>query len=96
MKNGRLLSGGLKIISLFTFGLCLLSGWLFYGFYLKWLSMFENGRYFDPETGVVYHDSGLVWGIISLAALLISIALWLIARKVKGMQRDVVDTETSI
>ncbi|MBD0372400.1 MAG: hypothetical protein ICV60_16270 [Pyrinomonadaceae bacterium] len=87
MKTVRLLSGGLKIISLLTFGLCLLSGWLFYEFYLKWLPVFEDGRYFDSETGVVYHDTGSVWGILSLSLLLISIVLWLLASKIKGARR---------
>ena len=87
MKNARLLRGGLKIISLFTLGLCLLFGWLFYAFYLKWLSVFEDGRYFDPETGVVYHDTNFISGILSLSLLLISIALWLLASKIKGAVR---------
>lgn len=82
-----LLSALLKIISLFMFGLCLLFGWLFYEFYLKWLSVFENGRYFDPETGVVYHDSNSILGVLSLSLLLISIALWLLATKTKGLER---------
>jgi hypothetical protein len=96
MISVRLLSGGLRIISLFAFALCLLSGWLCYEFYFKWLSVFEDGRYFDPETGVVYHDSGSVWGVLSLATLLISIALRLIARKIKGRQRGAVGAEASI
>jgi hypothetical protein len=96
MISVRLLSGVLRIISLFAFALCILSGWLFYEFYFKWLSVFEDGRYFDPKTGVVYHDSGFVWGVSSLAMLLISIALWLIARRIKGKQRGVVDAEASI
>jgi hypothetical protein len=96
MISVRLLSGVLRIISLVAFALCILSGWLFYEFYFKWLSVFEDGRYFDPEMGVVYHDSGLVWGVLSLATLLISIALWLIVRKIRGKQRGVVDAEASI
>jgi hypothetical protein len=96
MISVRLLSIILRLISLFAFALCLLFVWMFYGFYLKWLSVFEDGRYFDPETGVVYHDTGFMWGVLSLAALLISIALWLIARKTKGRERAVVDTEASI
>ena len=96
MPSVRLLSRVLRLISLLAFILCLLFGWLFYEFYFKWLSVFEDGRYFDPGTGVVYHDSGFVWGVLSLATLLISIALWLIARKIKGKQRGVVDAEASI
>lgn len=87
MTKVGLLSAVLKIISLFMFGLCLLFGWLFYVFYLKWLSVFENGRYFDPETGVVFHDSNFICGVLSLFWLLISIALWLIATKAKGRAR---------
>lgn len=87
MKTIRLLRVGLKIISLFTFGLCLLFGWMFYVFYLKWLPVFENGRYFDPLEEVVYHDTSSILGIISLALLLISIILWLVASKIKGQRK---------
>ncbi len=87
MKKVRLVSVGLKIISLFTFGLCLLFGWLFYALYLKWFSLFENGRYFDPGSGVVYRDTGSVTGVLSLSLLLISIVLWLVASKIKGARR---------
>lgn len=88
VKTVRLLGGGLKIISLFTFGSCLLSGWLFYVMYLKWLPVFEDGRHFDSETGVVYHDTGSVWGILSLSLLLSSLILWLLASKLRGARRD--------
>jgi hypothetical protein len=87
MKTVRLLSGGLKIISLFTFGLFLLSGWMFYVFYLKWVSLFENGRYFDPKEEVVYDESSFIWGIISLFLLLIFALLWLLATKIKGQEQ---------
>jgi hypothetical protein len=87
MKTVRLLSGGLKIISLFTFGLCLLSGWLFYEFYLKWLSLFENGRYFDPQEGVVYDESSSILGILSLSLLLVSALLWALATRIKRQER---------
>jgi hypothetical protein len=87
MKAVRVLHGVLKIISLFTFGLCLLSVWMFYEFYLKWLPMFENGRYFDPREEVVYHDTSSIWGILSLSLLLISIVLWLVASKIKDERR---------
>jgi hypothetical protein len=87
MKTIRLLSVGLKIISLFIFGLGLLSGWLFYEFYLKWISVFENGRYFDPGSGVVYHDSSFILGLLSLCLLLVSVLLWLLATKIKGQEQ---------
>lgn len=87
MKTVRLVRGGLKIISVFTFGLCLLSGWMFYVFYLRWFSLFENGRYFDPVEGVVYHDSSDIWGIISLFLLLVSALLWLLATKIKRQEQ---------
>ena len=73
----------LRIISLSAFTLCILFGWMFYEFYFKWRPVFEEGRYFDPESGVVYHDSGIVFGALSFAALLISTVLWLIAGKIR-------------
>lgn len=84
MKTVRLLSAALKIISLFTLGGCLFFFWLFYVFYLKWVFLFENGRYFDPVEAVVYEDSSSVLGIFSLFLLLISVVLWLVASKIKG------------
>jgi hypothetical protein len=78
---------GLKILSLIAFGLCLLSAWMFYVFYLKWVWVFEDGRYFDPVEEVVYHDTGLVWGVISFLLLLLSILLWFVASKIKN-KRD--------
>jgi hypothetical protein len=87
MKTLRLLSGGLKIISLFTFGLCLLSGWMFYVFYLKWISLFENGRYFDPKEEVVYDESSFIWVILSLFLLLVSALLWVLATKIKRQEQ---------
>jgi hypothetical protein len=87
MKTVRLLRGGLKIISLFTFGLCLLSGWMFYVFYLKWISLFENGRYFDPKEEVVYDESSFIWVILSLFLLLVSALLWVLATKIKRQEQ---------
>jgi hypothetical protein len=87
MKTVRLLRGSLKIISFFTFGLCLLSGWMFYVFYLKWLSSFENGRYFDPKEEVVYDESSFIWGIISLFLLLVSALLWVLATRIKRQEQ---------
>ena len=87
MKIFPLLRGGLKIISLFTFGLCLLSVWMFYVFYLKWYSLFENGRYFDPKEEVVYDESSFIWGIISLFLLLVSALVWVLATKIKRQER---------
>jgi len=93
MISPRPLSRALRTISVFAFAFCLLFGWLFYSFYFKWLSLFEDGRYYDPETGVVYHDSGFVYGVISLAGLIIAIALLLTARTIEGRRRGVVDAE---
>ena len=83
MLNLRFLPAGLNLISLVTFILCLFCGWLFYAFYFKWIRLFEDGRYFDSETEVVFHDSGVIWGIFSLAFLLLSIALRFLARKIR-------------
>lgn len=88
MKTVRILSAALRIISLFTFGASLFFGWLFYVFYLKWVFLFENGRYFDPVDGVVYEDDTLFLGILSLFLILISVVLWLVASRIKG-KRDV-------
>ena len=87
MKTVLLLRVGLKFISLFTFGLFLLSGWMFYVFYLRWLSLFENGRYFDPVEEVVYDESSVIWGIISLFLLLVSALLWVLATQIKRQER---------
>lgn len=87
MKTVRLLRVSLNIISLFTFGLCLLSVWMFYVFYLKWFSLFENGRYFNPVEEVVYDESSIIWGIISLFLLLVSALLWMLATKIKRQEQ---------
>jgi hypothetical protein len=84
MRSRRFLSVGLDLAALAALAACILSGWLFYEFYLRWVSKFEGGRYFDPETGVVYHDSSFLWGIISLACLLTSAALRLAAWRAEG------------
>lgn len=62
MKTIRLLSTALKIISVITFGASLFFGWMFYQLYLKWVFLFEDGRYFDPVEDVVYHDTNFVSG----------------------------------
>ena len=48
----------------------------------------EDGRYFDPVEEVVYHDTSLIWGVISFLLLLISIVLWLVASKIKRVKTD--------
>lgn len=83
MRNLRFLRIALDLLALVAFVLCLLCGLLFYEFYFKWISFFENERYFDPTAGVVYHDTAIIWGIFSLALLLMSLALRLVARKIK-------------
>ena len=87
MSKVNLPSVVLKFISLFMLSLCLLTGWLFYVFYLKWFSVFENGRHFDPVEEVVYHDTSFIWGVISTFLLLVSIVLWLLATKIKDRSR---------
>ena len=87
MKTVRFLRAALKIVSLFTFGGSLFFGWLFYVFYLKWVFLFENGRYFDPVEEVVYEDDSMVSGIISLFLFLFSVVLWLLASKITS-KRD--------
>ena len=87
MKTVPVLRVALRIISLFMFGVSLCFGWLFYVLYLKWVFLFENGRYFDPVEEVVYEEDSLVLGVISLFLLLFSIAVWLLASKIKG-KRD--------
>src|SRR5687768_12784676 len=84
MKTVRLLSTVLKIFSVVTFGGSLFFGWLFYVFYLKWVFLFENGRYFDPVEEVVYEDDSLVLGIIFLFLFLFSVVLWLLASKLRS------------
>ncbi len=83
MLNLRFLLIGLHLISLVTFISFLLCGLMFYEFYFEWILLFENGRYFNPETGVVYHDSSIIFGILSLVLLLLSIVMQLFARKIK-------------
>ncbi len=83
----------LRLASLIAFVLCLLSGWLFYGSYLKWLSVFEDGRYFDPEAGVVFHENAFVWGLLSLAALLVSLFLWLVAGRIKSRESRLLEPD---
>ena len=58
-------------------------GFLFYKSYLKWITLFENGRYFDPVDGVVHHESAFVWGAIALIFLLTSASIWLISGRVR-------------
>jgi hypothetical protein len=87
MKTVRFLSAALKMISLITFSASLFFGWLFYVLYLKWVFLFENGRYFDPVEEVVYEDDSLILGVISLFMLLLSLVLWLLASKIKS-KRD--------
>ena len=73
---------GLKIISLFTFGLSVLSAWMFCVFYLKWAWVFEEGRYFDPVEEVVYEDTSFIWGVIFFFLLLLSILFWFVASRI--------------
>lgn len=80
----RLLRLALKTISVLTFGGSLFCGWFFYVFYLRWVFLFENGRYFDPVEEVVYHDTSIIWGVFSFVLLLVSITLWFVASKLRA------------
>jgi hypothetical protein len=62
MRTQKLLSGLLRVFSSVALVVSVLSGWLFYQLYFKWRSLFEEGRYFDPEESVVYHDSSFCLG----------------------------------
>lgn len=46
--------------------------WLWYAMYLKW-DFNELGRYYDPDEGVVYTDSGFVWVLPAALALVAAI-----------------------
>jgi hypothetical protein len=81
IPRSNTLSNLLKLLAATALIPSFICGRLFYESYFKWRSLFEDGRYFNPETGVVSHDSGFVWGLLSLAFLLMAIALWLYARK---------------
>ena len=64
-------------------------GWLFYRFYLKWIPLFEEGRYFDPGSGVVYHDTGFVFSLFMAASLLVGIVAASGARVLKNASNTV-------
>lgn len=67
--NTRLIARfALHVIAVVTFSGGVLFAWMFYVFYLKWVGSFENGRYFDPDSLIVYHESSSVSGV--LAAIL--------------------------
>jgi hypothetical protein len=58
-----------------------------FGFYLpsdKLDHEIMDGRYFDPESGVVYHDSAFVLEVTSRAFLLAAVLLRSAALKIKG------------
>ena len=78
----------LYITAVVTFAVGLLWWWMFYVFYLKWVTVFENGRYFDPVDEVVYTDSGMVHGVIAAILWLICAAAVFAVRKLSGMRRD--------
>jgi len=88
MKNVKLISGALGAAAAGAFGLALMFGLFFYTFYLKWVTLFENHRYFDPQSGIVYHDSSSVHGTLAALFLFISISCLLIRWKLtKGKIR---------
>lgn len=49
--------------------------WIYIEFYWKYRDLFENGRYFDPDEGVVYHEQSAIWGAMAAVFILGSIAL---------------------
>jgi hypothetical protein len=60
-------------------GLC----WLFYQRYLRW-DFNELGRYYDPQTQLVYTTSGVVWGLLAAMALLAAAGLLALAWHVRA------------
>lgn len=60
-----MLSVLLGVVAVITFAAGLLFWWMFYVFYLKWVNVFENGRYFDPVDSIVHHDTAMVNGVIA-------------------------------
>ncbi len=81
MKNVKLISGALGVAAAVAFALALVFGMFFYTFYLKWAALFENHRYFDPQSGIVYHDSSSVHGILAALFLLTSASCLLLRWK---------------
>ena len=73
----------LRLVSLLAFSLGAVCAWLFYVFYFKWISVFEDGRYFDPVEEVVYHDTSSIYGVFSLSLVLLAVILWLLASRMK-------------
>jgi len=82
MRNLKLISGALGVAAAGAFGMALVFGMFFYTFYLKWAALFENHRYFDPQSGIVFHDSSSVYGIFAALFLLTSPACLLLRRRV--------------
>ena len=62
-------------------------GFLFYRTYLKWMTLFEDGRYFDADSGVVHHDSAFIWGPIALIFLLIGVSIWFVSNRINSTVR---------
>ena len=88
MRNLKLISGALGVAAVGAFGLAFVFGLFFYTFYLKWVTLFENHMYFDPQSGIVYHDSSSVHGILAALFLLVSISCLLLRWKItKGKIR---------
>ena len=81
MRNLKLISGALGAAAAVAFALALVFGLFFYTFYLKWAALFENHRYFDPQSGIVYHDSSSLYGILAALFLFISISCLLVRWK---------------
>lgn len=58
----------LSAVSAILGALALLCAYLFYDAYWQYRSLYQdNGRYFDIETAVVYHDTSFYWGLIAIA-----------------------------
>ncbi|KPB00492.1 hypothetical protein [Ahrensia marina] len=72
-----------KFISLVSFGLALVFGYLYYVTYFKHRDCFNAlGRCFDDETGVVYSEqSGIIWLLLAALALGVSLyTAWLLRK----------------
>lgn len=63
-------------------GLSALSLAAWYEFYFRWRDCFnEEGRCFDPETAVVYHEqSGMVWMLAAIVFAVVAAALFWLRR----------------
>ena len=65
----------LGAVSAISSALALLCAYLFYDVYWQYRTLFdENGRYFDAQTAVVYHDTSVYWA--PMAVVLAGLAFY--------------------